>query len=183
MFHGSLLFIAPLFWLIRRELSLKVKLFIIGVAVFLNSMIELLLSYTPYLNYLSIEKEIGVSAITYVLLILLIPLIIFDKKLNDFKHKTVLVNLMFFCFLTLLLVFIQKKDILVQMILRVNSYFFFVFIVFIPVVIDSLKNKNVRLVLYSGLMGCLIAYFIAAIVVKGEYSALVPYKMNFQLFE
>ena len=182
MFHGSLLFIAPLFPLIRRELSLKLKFVIAGIAVLLNSVIELLLSYTPYLYYFNIEKEVGVSAITYLLVILLFPIIIFDKKLYQFKHKTVLINLIFFCFLTLLLVFIQKKDILVQMFMRVNSYFFFIFIVFIPAVVESLKNKGNRLVIYTSLIVCLIAYFVTAIVFKGESSALVPYKMNFKLF-
>lgn len=181
-FHESLLMIALLFPLIRKELSFKMKFLIFCCLLGLNYIMEVLISYTPYLNYLEEDKNVAISTVTYVFLIVLFPVILFEKKLNDFKHKTVLINLNFFCFLTLLLVFFQTKDVLVQMFMRVNSYFFFIYIVFVPIIIDSIRSNYVRVIAYIGLMMCLIGYFLMTIVVSGEHYALVPFKMNFRLF-
>jgi hypothetical protein len=183
MFHGSLLFIAPLFLLIRNKLSLKSKLLIMCVAIGFNYLLEILLSYTPYMFYFDIEKEVRVSLATKILVLLLLPVVLFQEKIKLAKHKTVLFNLLFFCFLTLTLVFLQNKDILIQMFMRVNSYFFFVFIVFVPAIIHNLQNKNVRIMAYAGLAVCLSAYFFSIILYNGEQSALVPYQFNFKLFE
>ncbi len=182
-FHESLLIIALLFPLIRKELSFKLKFLLFCCLLVLNYMMEVLISYTPYLNYLEEDKNVAISAVTYIFLVLLFPIVLFEKKLGDFKHKTVLINLNFFCFLTLLLVFFQTKDVLIQMFMRVNSYFFFIYVVFVPTIIDTFKNKYVRVLSYSGLMICLIGYFLMTIVVSGEHYALVPFQMNFNLFK
>jgi len=133
--------------------------------------------------YFDIEKEVRVSLATKILVLLLLPVVLFQEKIKLAKHKTVLFNLLFFCFLTLTLVFLQNKDILIQMFMRVNSYFFFVFIVFVPAIIHNLQNKNVRIMAYAGLFVCLSAYFFSIILYNGEQFALVPYQFNFKLFE
>ena len=181
-FHSSLLFIAPLFPLIKKELSLKMKFLIICGAIISNLFLEYLLSLTPYLNYLNIEKQVKVSTLTYILLVLILPIVVFDKKMKIFKKNIVLFNLVFFCFLTLLLVVIQQKDILIQMFMRINSYFFFIFIVFVPVLLKIFQKKEFYLFPYAIVLFGIVAYFLTAIIYNGENSALVPYQTNFYLF-
>lgn len=182
-FHYSLLFIAPLFPFIKKELSLRLKIILVLGVFLINSVVKLLVFYTPYAFYFKIEKEIEISAITYILMILLVPILLFEKKFNYFDHKTVLFNLIFFCFLTLVLVFLQGQGALVQMFMRINSYFFFSFIVFVPAFLNSFKRKDLLSLPYVILMLCLISYFFITIVYNGAYFDLVPYKTNFELLE
>ena len=167
---------------ILKEFTLKFKFFLLLIVILFNFFIEVLVSYTPYFNYLQIEKKVEIGIFTYILFLFILLIVIFEKKLNDFKYKTLLLNLNYFSFLTLLLVLMQSKDVMIQMFMRLNNYFFFSYIIFIPNLISSMRKVNSRFIFSMGLVLVSLLYFLITIGIKGKEYHLVPFKFNFDLF-
>jgi len=181
-FHESILFVMFLFPIINKNFSIKNKIFILlGVFVF-NLFLDLLISYTPYANYLEIDKKVEISSFTYILFFSIALMVLFEKKLPDFKHRRILLNLNYFSLLTLFLVLIQSKDVLIQMFMRFNNYFFFGFIILIPNLVMAIKNHQTRLVSYIFIIGFSLYYFFITLINSGKHYNLTPYLFNFKLF-
>ena len=181
-FHESIIFVMIVFPFILKEFTLKFKFFLLLIVILFNFFIEVLVSYTPYFNYLQIEKKVEIGIFTYILFLFILLIVIFEKKLNDFKYKTLLLNLNYFSFLTLLLVLMQSKDVMIQMFMRLNNYFFFSYIIFIPNLISSMRKVNSRFIFSMGLVLVSLLYFLITIGIKGKEYHLVPFKFNFDLF-
>ena len=82
-----------------------------------------------------------------------------------------------------MVVLLQSNGVLIQMTLRMNSYFFFVYIILVPAVISSVKNVHIRIGMYFCLHIVLLLYLIRTICFNGALYNLVPYSMNFSLFK
>ena len=141
--------------------------------------IDKLISYTPYIVYLTRDRETHISSFTYIFAGISILFIIFWNKLNSFKSKLIMENMNLFCFLSLLVVLLQSNGVLIRM----NSYFFFVYIILVPAVISSIKNVHMRIGMYFSLHLVLLLYLVRTICFNGHLYDLVPYSMNFNLFK
>lgn len=183
LFHESVLMFIPLYFVLDKNIGLKGKVLCLIVTLFLSSVLNTIISYTPYIIYLTRERETNISSFTYIFAGISILLIASWNKFENFRSKLIMSNMNLFCFLSLLVVLIQSNGILIQMLLRMNSYFLFIYILLVPAVISSVKNKPLRTNMYLLLHVMLLAYFVRTIYFNGEMYDLVPYSMNFKLFK
>lgn len=106
-----------------------------------------------------------------------------EKFICNIKHRNILFNMNYLCFLSLLIVLLQTKGIMKQMLLRMNSYILFIYIIFIPAIINTLRdNKKLFQLLNIFIYISIFCYLIRTICFNGIKDNLVPYSMNFQLF-
>ncbi len=181
-FHESIIIVGLLFPLINKRLSKKKKLIIFILTLILSIYIERIISITPYLNYLEVEKNINVSIFTYTLFVIIVLMTIFEDKIGEFKNRDVLLNLNFFSLLTLLMVLLQTKDILIMLFMRFNNYFFYGFIVLIPNILSTIKDRATRFVISLFIVMFSLYYFYITITITGQRYLLVPFNFNFDLF-
>ncbi|KAA4956516.1 EpsG family protein, partial [Bacteroides fragilis] len=167
----------------NKTISIKGKLLAFLLTIAGSLAIDKLISYTPYIVYLTRDRETHISSFTYIFAGISILFIIFWNKLNSFKSKLIMENMNLFCFLSLLVVLLQSNGVLIQMTLRMNSYFFFVYIILVPAVISSIKNVHMRIGMYFSLHLVLLLYLVRTICFNGHLYDLVPYSMNFNLFK
>lgn len=182
-FHESILVFIPLYYILNKTISIKGKLLAFLLTIAGSLAIDKLISYTPYIVYLTRDRETHISSFTYIFAGISILFIIFWNKLNSFKSKLIMENMNLFCFLSLLVVLLQSNGVLIQMTLRMNSYFFFVYIILVPAVISSIKNVHMRIGMYFSLHLVLLLYLVRTICFNGHLYDLVPYSMNFNLFK
>ena len=182
-FHESILVFIPLYYILNKTISIKGKLLAFLLTIAGSLAIDELISYTPYIVYLTRDRETHISSFTYIFAGISILFIIFWNKLNSFKSKLIMENMNLFCFLSLLVVLLQCNGVLIQMTLRMNSYFFFVYIILVPAVISSIKNVHMRIGMYFSLHLVLLLYLVRTICFNGHLYDLVPYSMNFNLFK
>jgi hypothetical protein len=181
-FHESVLVFIPLYYILKRTISIKGKLLAFLLTLVCSSTVDKLISYTPYIMYLTRDRETHISSFTYIFAGISILFIIFWSKLNSFKGKLIMENMNLLCFLSLLVVLLQSNGVFIQMTLRMNSYFFFVYIILVPAVISSIKNVYMRVGMYFCLHLVLLLYLVRTIYFNGHLYDLVPYSMNFNLF-
>ena len=182
-FHESVLFFLPLYYILNKTISIKGRLFMFLITIVGSFAIDKLISYTPYIVYLLRDRETHVSSFTYIFAGVSILFIVFWNRLNSFKSKLIMENMNLLCFLSLMVVLLQYNGVLIQMTLRTNSYFFFVYIILVPAVISSVKNVHIRIGMYFCLHIVLLLYLIRTICFNGALYNLVPYSMNFSLFK
>lgn len=181
-FHGSVLIFIPLYFMMNKNISFKGKSFALVITLICSFALKLIIAYTPYVIYLIRERETHISSFTYIFAVVSILLIFLWNKIGAFKSKVVMSNMNLLCFLSLLIVLLQSNGVLIQMMLRMNSYFFFIYIVLVPAVISSIKNVQIRIGVFFFLHLILLLYMIRTICFNGEMYNLVPYTMNFNLF-
>ncbi|WP_370641990.1 MULTISPECIES: EpsG family protein [unclassified Tenacibaculum] len=181
-FHLSLFIIIPVYFILQINFTLKKRLLVTLLVIVGSFFINYLISLSPYGQYLNFTKTTPISVGTYIFFLMSISLILFEKKISEFKYKKVYLNINFLSFLTLLLVFLQDKGIMIQMFMRLNSYFFFVYILLIPVLVSQFKKQIIRVSLIVLLSIVLLSYYLRTILIKGEEYKLIPYKLNFELF-
>lgn len=181
-FHLSLFIIIPVYFILQINFTLKKRLLVTLLVIVGSFFINYFISLSPYGQYLNFTKTTPISVGTYIFFLMSISLILFEKKISEFKYKKVYLNINFLSFLTLLLVFLQDKGIMIQMFMRLNSYFFFVYILLIPVLVSQFKKQIIRVSLIVLLSLVLLSYYLRTILIKGEEYKLIPYKLNFELF-
>ena len=103
------------------------------------------------------------------------------EKFKNLRDNIVLYNMNVLCMLTLALVIVQNTPSFIMLFQRFNNYFVYSYLLIIPAVLSSMRPQTaqiskISIVLFS------IGYLIMTVVVKGEHHMIVPYSMNFQLF-
>ena len=181
-FHLSIVIIIPVYFILQMNFTINNKLLIIISVIIGSFFINYLIGLTFYGDYLTHVRKTPISIGTYIFFVFSMSLIIFESKLGDFKHKKLFLGINFLSFLTLLLVILQDKGIMIQMFMRLNSYFFFIYILLIPVLISQFKDQGLKVLLMFFLFVILLSYYLRTIIMKGEGYMLVPYKFNFELF-
>ena len=183
--HYSALMFIPLYFFITKAHSKKLVFAISLGLIVVNKIIMDLLALTPYAKYeLFLDndtRENQVQMTQYLLAVISFLLILFKEKFEVFNENTILVNMNVLCFYTLILVIMQDSPTFIMLYQRINNYFVYSFLLIIPAVLSSFSKKNAQL-LKTFILLFSIAYFIVTITVKGEHHMLVPYDMNFHLF-
>lgn len=181
-FHESILAFFPLYFILHKKWSIWIKVALFAGALVVNKSIDLILTYTPYLAYTTKERETELSIFTYIFLAISLLLTLLEPLIKDFKDKRLFFNINYINLLLLLLVIIQSEGIMKQIILRMNSYVLFSYIVFLPALIKQIKGKQVRMLAYIGLNIGILLYLIRTVAFHGQEYMLVPYRMSFELF-
>ena len=174
-FHLSALYLIPLYFILNKNITRAKKLLIFCG--------DVIISYTPYISYLFHERETHISSFTYIFAVLAILLQIIWHKVPNFPHKLLLSNVNFFCILSLIMALIQTKGIMIQMMLRINSYFFFIYILLVPAILSSGRNIRMRHLSYVFLHVILLIYQVRTIGFNGVIYDLVPYSINTNFFK
>ena len=127
------------------------------------------------------ERDLQVHDTVYIFALLSFIIAFTTNKFYLIKNDKVLKNMNLLCLHTLILVMMQSSGMLTQMMLRVNSYFLFAYLCILPNIVLSLKPHLKSIARYVVVMAA-IAYLIKTIVFSGVHYSLVPYQMNFRLF-
>lgn len=181
-FHMTALLFIPLYFYLQFEYSKKViVLQIIGVVIGAK-FLDIIISYTPYLLYMERESEVQAHGTVYIFALISLFISFTSNHFKLLKRDIILKNMNLLCLYTILLVLLQRSGILIQMLLRVNSYFLFSYLTILPIIIYSLKHKS-RILARSIVILSAFAYLVKTIVFSGTHYSLVPYQMNFQLFK
>lgn len=180
-FHMSLFLTIGLYFVLQIDFSLSRKILLLSLVIVGNIFMTLLISWSPYAHYLSFVKKTPISMGVMIFFVIALFVMFFEKKIPEFKNKKIFLSLNFLSFLTLLSVFLQDKGIIVQMFMRLNNYFFFIYILLIPAIIVNIKSRLVRLSSSTLLIIVLFMYYFRTIIAKGEEYRLIPYNVNFEI--
>lgn len=181
--HASAILLLPLYFLLHREYSFKIKTTILAFTFFSTPVIIYLVEASSYAIYLKFDQfAADVSASTYFLLILAILFFVVDtfrEKGDLIKWTTILYNLNYISLLLLMLIFLFRGTPLIMVANRFSYYFTPVYLVLVPLGIAKLHRPNNRCILicvFTIIFG-LISYM--TICINGEANNLVPYKTIF----
>lgn len=181
-FHTSVLIFIPLYFFLNRVYSRIDVLIQLVCVISLAKFLNFIILYTPYIKYLVIERELPINVSVYLFAAVSFYFALFSKRYRILQKDSVLVNMNLLCLYSLILVVLQSSGMLVQMVLRINSYFLFGYLQILPSVLYSIRPKyrNVSMIV---LFFFCAAYLIRTICFAGEQFMLVPYDMNFNLFK
>lgn len=180
-FHYTALLFIPIYYFLQYDYTKKNILFQIICVFFGARFLDFIVSFTPYLVYLERERDMQVHDTVYIFTLLSLFIAFASNKFILIKIDKVLKNMNLLCLYTLILVLIQTSGILIQMMLRINSYFLFAYLCILPNIVCSLKPRMKSLTFLMVVVAA-IAYLSKTIVFNGDNYSLVPYKMNFLLF-
>lgn len=181
--HKSVLIFILLYPVLDKKLSIKLKIIVLLLTILCSQMLNTIISYTPYIRYLELTRDTDISSFTYIFAAFSAIILIIENKFHLLGGNAIISNLNFLCFCTLVIVFLQSNGVFIQMMLRINSYFLFPFIIIIPAIISRIHNRHYRIGAYCGLHILLVIYLFRTVYLNGETYALIPYSMNFNLFE
>ncbi|MFK1796728.1 hypothetical protein ACIXCV_14855 [Bacteroides fragilis] len=80
-FHESILVFIPLYYILNKTISIKGKLLAFLLTIAGSLAIDKLISYTPYIVYLTRDRETHISSFTYIFAGISILFIIFGISL------------------------------------------------------------------------------------------------------
>lgn len=184
-FHFSALLFIPLYFFIKYPHSKITILLLLVCIIFSSQFLIELLYLTPYAKYIAFmendTRENQVQITQYLLFIVSLMLVLFGDKFKNFKDNVALYNMNVLCMFTLALVIVQEIPSFIMLFQRFNNYFVYSYLLIIPSILSSMHPKTAHIskifiVLFS------IGYLILTVVVKGEHHMIVPYDMNYQLF-
>lgn len=181
-FHTTALLFAPIYFYLNYNFSRKIIIFQIIIVAFCARYLDTLISYTPYLIYLERDRDMPIHDTVYLFTLLSFYLAFFKNQFKDLEHDQVVTNMNLLCLYSLILVLMQTSGMLIQMMLRINSYFLFAYLLILPKVIYSLKLPTRKYTIFFVIFVAVL-YLGKTIIGSGEHYSLVPYKMNFNLFD
>ncbi len=177
--HATVILMLPLYHVLHKHMTIAKKILVV-IASFIGGMfINRVVEISPYVHFLTKSYD-DISRNQTVLVFFVISVIIFltEKYTKDFRHKTIIYNLNLFIVIIIGNALLQSIDILYAVFLRMNNYFFIVYIILIPFLIQMIKNKSLRKLAYLALMVVLCLYYIKTIVLNGEHYHIVPYAIG-----
>ena len=183
--HFSALLFIPLYFFLNYSHSRKTILLLLACVVLFGRLLIEFLYLTPYAKYLAFvendSRENQVQFTQYLLFAISLILALMGEKFKNLRDNIVLYNMNVLCMLTLALVIVQNTPSFIMLFQRFNNYFVYSYLLIIPAVLSSMRPQTaqiskISIVLFS------IGYLIMTVVVKGEHHMIVPYSMNFQLF-
>lgn len=181
-FHIAALVVLPFYFIIPKKekpnnkIILRVLAIVLMIFIVINftNMISIITKINLFDKYSIYEKEVE-SANREVLLkfIIFAFILIFAKKLIE-KDET---NAIFIYLLIVDLILTFTGD-FSPYIKRIALYFGTLRIFVLPAILTTIKNKNERIVVWIGITGYAIAYFVLAYYILGQ-SAIFPYQTFF----
>lgn len=184
--HFSALIFVPLYFYLKRDWTIKQIILITVTVVAMSTSMLTLLQYTPYGNYLiigeNINDETTVDLLHYLFALLSFGIILFGRKFRELKSNSLIYNYNTLAFITIILVIQMSSGLMVILLMRINNYFMFSFLLIIPLVLSSL-NPQKRKVAKFFLILISFAYLVRTVIYKGEQTLIVPYNYELILFK
>jgi hypothetical protein len=181
MAHLSILLIVPLFFVLNKEISHKIKMIICVLAVIGSKVLGFILGLTPYARYLTVDSDdMAINLTVFIFMPISLLCILMEGKLKN-KENNIFFNMNFISFLCMLLMFLNR-DIIADVFLRLNNYFFTGMIILIPFILLKFKMKTVKIVLCCIYITFLMGYYMRNTILNGELNNLTPYFTNYSLF-
>lgn len=181
-FHASVIVVAFVSIFLLGHFKKITKLLIIVINLMSIKFIDYLIQISPYAVYLKMNKPQSISSVTYLFVLIAFAFILFESRIKPSKNKELFLNLNFLSLLTVLVALLVKNGMLTQMFLRMNSYFFFVYILLIPEILQKMRYSYQYFCKCLLLLICIMYYF-RAVVITGEKNRIVPYQVRLELFE
>ncbi len=183
--HASAILLFPLYFILHKEFSLKLKILMLIAVLFLKPVFIQLISLSSYAIYLKFDMFVsGVSISTYCLLIFALFFFYLDfkkkKLVVDKKLNAVFFNLNYLSLFMLLLVTMFANTPLIMVANRFSYYFTPVYILLIPLYISQFSRQSNRavLVVICSILFSLVCYMTLSL--NGESSKIVPYQTIFK---
>ncbi|AQS95114.1 hypothetical protein BXQ17_13965 [Polaribacter sp. BM10] len=179
LMHKSAFLIIPLYFILNKKISLKlytIVAFIFFISLNFVSIIITKIGFSSVYTNIELETDEKLNILIFPLILLFV--LIWKLK---FKHKNLVLNMIFISIL------ISFAPILVPSLpnswaLRITSYFTICLLFAIPNISLSLSSKPLRQISISLIILVCSAYYFRTLLVLGERYKLVPYNINFDLF-
>lgn len=186
IFHTSLLFIFPLIFLTKYKKIDSLRIYGYILAVFIGLSSRVILSATMYEGYEDIKFDSTIDLKVYIFLVASILLETIRHRFIDTKDNfsRILVNMNYFSILLLIILVLQSSGTLILLFKRLHNYFFAVYIIYIPYVINNLTSiKGFKEITNIILYAVLVFLYLYTIYYNGEYNKLIPYEYNLNVFK
>lgn len=177
-FHASAIILIPFYFILERSISLKKRIIVVVLFLSCSRLFFILLSYTPFAPYLVLT--FGTPSLSLMILFGIISLLIcyLEYKYAGNGMYAIYFNMNYVSILLLCLLFFNQGY-LSEIVLRMNSYFMTSYIVLVPLLVMKCKNK-IGLAYVCLLL--LFFYYYRNTIMEGERYSLVPYSMDFIVF-
>jgi hypothetical protein len=180
--HFSALLLLPFYFLLSIKFDLRKKILFVAVTLVFSWLFSAILSMTVYARYLDVVSDgYKVNATVYIFILISIVIMFFENKNSDSK-LVIFYNMNFFSFLCMLAMLLNS-GLTADIFLRTNNYFMVSYIVLIPALIQQFKEIDTKLAFYGFYITVLLAYFYRNTIINGYDGHLLPYSMNFNLFD
>lgn len=183
LFHYTALVMLPLFWIVKRNYSIKLIILVIAFFTFgsllINRLFYLLLGYTRYSFYLDSEELVVVPTISTILYTSIIGLLglyfynLYKKEELLSERFIILFNIQIIAWITSLL------SLSIPLALRWQYYFVPVSILFIPEILSISKYKFNRLFIITALFLIYTTTLVYGMLYNGWFAAYPYNTINF----
>jgi len=164
---------------IKKRFKLYELIIISILLLIFGKVVFIILEYTPYSIYvksLIFGKKFSIVSIVVLIVVNSIPIVITKYFKNSTPISTtevMIINMGLFSTATLLLGFYLKIDSL--SIMRMNSYWQIQLVLVIPLIINIIREKHIRLIVYQIVFSTMAIMYLNTIMKNGELYMLVPY--------
>jgi hypothetical protein len=179
--HASLIVLTPCYFFLCKHINKTLKIVIAVVALLFGSLFFRLLLASPYAVY----AKLNFTHSSISLSIIFAAICLFVLSTERFSYDTgrnALYNMNFIS-LVILVLMLTNSSLSSEIFLRMNNYFMVSLIILIPLIINSIKDSSIRTCILLTVSSILCLYFIRNAIILGESTKLLPYSMNFKLFQ
>lgn len=179
--HATALFLIPLYFFLRKDWNLFLKIILAGVVIMFSSLLIYFVESSSYAIYLSFDNFATAVPLTFYLIAIWALLIFFYSLKNpNWRRKNVIFsNLNYLTLLLICLLFIYENTPLVMVINRILGYFTMIYVVLLPMVLVDIKLENLKRFIIIGfsLVFGLLSYW--ALSENGIENQMLPYTSIF----
>lgn len=185
-FHMSLLFITVLTFLGNKDVMIKYRKLGYVVAVLVGVFTKVLLQNSLYGDYVEATFDSSIDMKMYLFFVISLILEVFRDKImiSQDKWERLLVNINYLSILILIILFLQSSGSMILMFKRIHNYYFAVYIIYIPFVLNgklfSFKIKKILMIIMYIVLPIL---FLLTVYVNGEFMEVLPYNFNLNIFK
>lgn len=181
-FHFTIVFMIPLYLFLNNRYS-NISKILMGITSLISlKFLDVVIGFTPYAFYVTADRAMGnIHATIYIFLFVSLFVNWYWNKLPKTRLNLLFGNLNLLCLLSLIIVIGGGNNVLAHMFLRLNSYFLFAYIFIIPILLQSIRNVQMRILITYCIYISVSLLYAKTILFDGISYNLVPYEYNFNL--
>lgn len=176
--HKSVLVCIPIYFLYKRKVKLKTHIILLTITVisynFISKAFIYIVGLTSYAGYFNSSYNTGkfeFLAFLINLSILIFCYFLYHRCKDDEDYNIMLNN-------QLIIIILCLFSSQIPLMSRIMWYFSFIVIIFLPKIINYIRNRYIRLYVKSSIIILYLIYMFYTIVIRG-YQEVLPYKTFF----
>lgn len=184
LFHASALVMIPVYFLCNAKFNIKILKILAIIAVILSfniipivgKIMNLFDRYEVYSDskFAQAANDLSILRSVYPLLLLYITSLVYNKLMDKDRKTRVITNL------SIMSIFITLLFPGITLMIRIGFYFQISFILFIPILCDTLSKKNGLIIKWFSVIYSMLFIYVTQL--SRPVAKILPFQMNFYLF-